>query len=342
MAALTLHRAGPALSIQDLGRPGHVAEGLSPGGAADRLALFEAAALLDLPAVVPAIEMASLGGRFSVDAPMRVALTGAPMKATLDGAAVPWPSSLLLQPGQMLDIGGATAGVYGYLTPAGGIATAEWLGSRAAHLVIGVGRLLATGDKLTLGDDPDPGAAGRTLDADPRFSGGTLRLMPGPQTGLFSDRTLDRIQSTAFTRSGQANRQGIRLDHEGAPFPADAAKGLASDFILTGDVQMIGDGTPFVLMAECQTIGGYPRIGTVIPEDVAKIAQAPLGAALRLSLIPLEAADALWTTDADRLRALRRRVRPLIRDPRDIPDLLGYQLVGGVTRGDELDRKDNR
>lgn len=340
MARLTIHRAGPALSVQDLGRPGHLSEGLSPGGAADRLALFEAAALLGLPAVVPAIEMASMGGRFSTDTPMRIALTGAPMKAALDGAPLPWPSSLLLLPGQMLEVGGATAGVYGYLTPAGGIATPEWLGSRAAHLVIGVGRPLAAGESLPLGPDPAPNAPAQTLDPEPRFAGGTLRLMPGPQTGLFDAATLERIQATAFTRSAQANRQGIRLDHEGAPFPASGAKGLASDFILAGDVQMIGEGIPFVLMAECQTIGGYPRLGTVLPDDLPKIAQAPMGAGLRLALVPLEEADALWQSDDDRLRALRKRVRPLIRDPRDIPDLLGYQLIGGMTRGDDLDRKD--
>ena len=54
MGSLTILRAGPALSVQDLGRPGHLSEGLSPGGAMDRLALLEAAALLDLPDVVPA------------------------------------------------------------------------------------------------------------------------------------------------------------------------------------------------------------------------------------------------------------------------------------------------
>ncbi|MCB1342625.1 MAG: biotin-dependent carboxyltransferase family protein [Pseudooceanicola sp.] len=340
MGSLTILRAGPALSVQDLGRPGHLSEGLSPGGAMDRLALLEAAALLDLPDVVPAIEMASTGGRFSVDAPMRIALTGAPMKAAVDGAPAPWAATVLLLPGQVLEIGGATAGTYGYLTPAGGIRSPDWLGSRSAHLVIGVGGLLASGDTLTTGDDPAPQAPARRIDAGSRFNGGTLRLMPGPQTGLFDAATLERIQATGFTRSAQANRQGIRLDHDGAPFPAAAAKGLASDFILTGDVQLIGEGIPFVLMAECQTIGGYPRLGTVIPDDLPRIAQAPAGAPLRLALMTLDQADALWTTDAARLRSLKKRVQPLIRDPRDIPDLLGYQLIGGMTRGDDLDRKE--
>ncbi|MEZ5771832.1 MAG: carboxyltransferase domain-containing protein [Defluviimonas denitrificans] len=44
--ALLIHRAGPAMTVQDLGRPGYLARGLSRGGAADRLALRQGAALL--------------------------------------------------------------------------------------------------------------------------------------------------------------------------------------------------------------------------------------------------------------------------------------------------------
>jgi allophanate hydrolase len=98
---------------------------------------------------------------------------------------------------------------------------------------------------------------------------------------------------------------------------------------------LTGDGVPYVLLSECQTMGGYPRIGTVIPQDLPRIAQATPGTALRFTPLGLEEADALWQDEADQLKALRRRVQPLRRDPHDIPDLLSYQLIGGVIRGDE-------
>jgi len=337
-ATLTIHRAGPAVTVQDLGRPGHMARGLSAGGAADRQALFEAAALLQLPEVAPAIEMAGLGGAFTADAPTRFALTGAPMKASIEGDPVAWNASHTLHPGQRLEIGGASAGVYGYLTPAATINTPVWLGSRAVHGVAGVGKPLAAGDALPLGEDSRLEAPGMTLDPLSRFAGGEVRMMPGPQTGLFSEATLERALSTEFRRGAQANRQGVRLDHDGEPFGTDAAAGLASDFIVTGDVQMTGDGLPYVLMAECQTIGGYPRLGTVLPDDLPRVAQAPLGAPLRLALVTVEEADALWKSDAERLRLTRIGVRPLFRDPARMRDLLSYNLVGGVTSGDDLER----
>ena len=78
---LIVHQAGPTLSVQDLGRPGYMAFGLSQGGAADRLALAEGAALLGQDPEFAALEMAGIGGNFEASQDIRIALTGAPMTA---------------------------------------------------------------------------------------------------------------------------------------------------------------------------------------------------------------------------------------------------------------------
>ena len=81
--ALDILACGPGVSVQDLGRTGYLAQGLSRGGAVDGLALHEGAALLGQP-VGAALEMAGFGGRFRATEPLRIALTGAPMRATID------------------------------------------------------------------------------------------------------------------------------------------------------------------------------------------------------------------------------------------------------------------
>ncbi|MEH6786247.1 MAG: biotin-dependent carboxyltransferase family protein [Paracoccus sp. (in: a-proteobacteria)] len=337
MSRLTISRADGLLSVQDMGRPGHLGQGLSCGGAMDRMALIEAAALLGADTPLAAIEMAGAGGVFGVDAPMRVALTGAPMAAFLDDAPLRWHGCHLILPGQALRIGGVDSGVYGYLTPAGGIATPEWLGSRAAHLSIGIGALLDSGDDLPCGEDPDPDRPARVIEPAVRFGGGTLRVMDGPQTGLFADDVLEAFYAAGFRRGQRANRQGILVQAGKGCFTSDHAAGLASDVIGPGDVQLTGEGVPFVLMAECQTMGGYPRIGRVIPADLPRIAQAAEGAALRFQRLDASQADALWRDDAALLREAAGRCRNLIREPSTIADLLSYQLVGGVTAGRELE-----
>ena len=337
MSALQIRRADGILTVQDMGRPGHLAQGLSRGGAMDRLALLEAAALLGASAPLAAVEMAGAGGAFAVTRPTRIALTGAPMAASLDQRPLRWSATHLLLPGQILRIGGAQAGVYGYLTPVGGIATEPWLGSRAAHLTIGIGAALAGDTALPIGEDPDPERPARVLTASARFGGGTLRIVDGPQTALFDPAVIEAFFATAFLRGPRGNRQGVQLEARDR-FTTTQAKGLASDLIAPGEVQLTGDGVPSVLMSECQTVGGYPRIGTVLPDDLPLVAQAAPGAVLRCQRISLEAALAAHRPEAAVLRDLAQRCQPLVRDPASIPDLLSYQLISGVTRGDDLER----
>ncbi|MDQ2093184.1 biotin-dependent carboxyltransferase family protein [Rhodalgimonas zhirmunskyi] len=337
MSALEIRRADGVMSLQDMGRPGHLAQGLSRGGAMDRMALIEAAALLGAPEVLPGIEMAGAGGVFAVTVPMRIALTGAPMRALRDDEPLAWNASHLLQPGETLRIGGTQAGMFGYLVPAGGFAEAEWLDSQAAHLSIGIGGLLENGQVLALGADPDPARPGQIIEPEQRFGGGTVRAMDSAQTGLFEGDVIAAFYDEKFTRAQQGNRQGVRFDASRA-FSSAHAAGLASDMIGPGDIQMTGEGVPFVLMAECQTIGGYPRIGRVLPNDLPRVAQAAPGAEIRFLHVPIDEADALFQSDADLLKGARGRCRPLLRDPATIRDLLSYQLIGGVTAGDELDR----
>ncbi|MCV3271365.1 5-oxoprolinase subunit C family protein [Roseobacter sinensis] len=326
----TLHviNAGPALSLQDRGRTGYLAKGLTRGGAVDQLALCEGAALLGQSPDCAAIEMMGMGGTFEADADTVIALTGAEMTATLDGAPLIWNASHALPAGAKLVIGGVRSGTYGYLHVAGGVDTALEMGARSAHLTAGIGAVLTAGDAL-----PIPSAAARSgqhLTPDDRLSGGVIRMIPSFQSELFSPETRARFRTTQFRRDPRANRQGVRLDMPGEGFVAEGGLSIVSEIITTGDIQITGDGAPYVLMCESQTTGGYPRIGTVIPADLPKVAQAPAGVELCFELISLDAAIAIETRARAEVKALPSRIAPLVRDPHDIADLLGYQLVSGA------------
>ncbi|WP_425051488.1 biotin-dependent carboxyltransferase family protein [Psychromarinibacter sp. S121] len=334
MSRLTVISAGPGVTVQDMGRPGHLATGLSRGGAADPLALAEGAALLGQLPETAAIEMAGMGGVFTADRDLRIALTGAPMQATVDGERLHWNTSHHLKAGQHLAIGGAERGAYGYLHIGGGIATEPVLGSRAAHLAAGLGAGLTEGDTLPLGQDR-AGETGLTLDVADRFSGGTVRVIPSMQTDQFAPGDLRRFEETAFSRDPRGNRMGVKMRFDGAPFAAQDQLVILSEIIVPGDIQATGDGAPFVLLSECQTTGGYPRIATVIPADLPRIAQAGPGAPVRFVFVSRAQALAAHRAHADHIARLPRAPRPRIRNPHDIPDLLSYQLIGGVTAGDE-------
>nr|WP_319513288.1 biotin-dependent carboxyltransferase family protein [uncultured Cohaesibacter sp.] len=327
MTILNILKANGLMTIQDMGRPGYLAQGLSRGGAMDRLALVEAAALLGASRILPAIEMACAGGTFSVSETTRIALTGAPMKATLDGIAVDWNCSLQIEPKQILHIGGATEGLYSYLTPAGGLMSPQWLESYSTHLTIGVGSLFKEGSCLLCGRDPNYASLQQRIEKTDRFGGGLVRVLDGPQTALFTRETLDTFYATTFTRAVRGNRQGVQLDSPHR-FTSSHASGLASDVIGPGDIQMTGDGLPYILMAECQTMGGYPRIGTIFPNDLPILAQAVPGTELRFQRMDLDEAEELYRDEVTLIDAIKDKRTPAR------SHLMSCQLVSGVTDGD--------
>ncbi len=335
-ANMIIRRAGPILSIQDLGRSGYMSFGLSRGGAADRLAIAEGAALLGQNVELAALEMAGIGGVFEMTKDTRIALSGAQMMAMVDDKPLVWNAVHLVKAGQRIAIGATSSGVYGYLHVGGGFATKPSLGSRSCHIAAGIGNLIATGTELRIGVDANAISTGIRLPVHDRFSGGIVRVSPSAQTSRFSQSERARFEATPFTRTPHGNRQGVQLEFDGAPFTAEGQLSILSETMVPGDIQMTGNGNPFVLLPECQTTGGYPRIGTVLPQDLPIVAQAAPGTQMQFSFVSID--DALETAlTLDQIEAgLKRQRRSLIRDPRDIHDLLSYQLISGVTAGREL------
>ena len=313
---------GPLVTVQDDGRPGYLSQGLARGGAADRIARDEARALVG--EIGAGIETPGSPLRLRLRAAVTVALTGAPMRAGIGGRALAWNACHPLPEGTELDLRPTGTGSYSYLHVPGGVGTETLLGSRAAHLIAGIGAPLAAGDRLPCAASDAPA---RKVEPVDRFGGGTLRLLPTPQTRLFPQDELDRFTATTFTRDARGNRQGVRLNAGGAGFATEGQLNLLSDFILPGDVQMTGDGVPYILGPECQTTGGYPRIGTVIATDLPRALQAMPGAEFRFRFVTREEAVTAWPVPP--------RATPLVRDPAEVADLLALQLIGGVVSARE-------
>ncbi len=127
----------------------------------------------------------------------------------------------------------------------------------------------------------------------------------------------------------------MQLDSEGDGFAAKGQLDILSEVITPGDIQMTGTGAPFILLPECQTTGGYPRIATVLPCDLPRAAQTPAGGEVRFEFVSMEQAVTLQAAFDAELARIPGRVEPLVRDPHDIPDLLSYQLISGMISATE-------
>jgi allophanate hydrolase len=73
---------------------------------------------------------------------------------------------------------------------------------------------------------------------------------------------------------------GVKLEDPAGIFRDQKRLSLVSDAIVPGDIQILGDGTPIVLMRDHQPTGGYPRIATIVSADLDRFAQMRPGTAL--------------------------------------------------------------
>lgn len=329
MSGLRVIACGPGTCLQDAGRFGLQRFGVSPAGAMDPLALAAANVLVGNATGEAALEFGMLGGDFVVeDGPAHLAVVGATM--SVDGTAVPSLTSVVLAEGARLRVGAARDGVYAYLAAEGGFDVEPAMGSRSLHRRSAIGPAApAPGQRLPLraisGNGPN------VLPALVRPEEGPVRVMLGPQRDRFTDEAVETFLTQPYTVSPRSDRMGTRLS---GPVLAHASGyNIVSDGIVTGHVQVPGDGQPIVLMRDRQTTGGYPKIAGIISADLPRFAQLRPGATIRFRAVEREEAVAALRAQREALAALARQVKPAAAGL-DSERLLSLNLISGVTPGD--------
>ncbi|HEY3409064.1 MAG TPA: biotin-dependent carboxyltransferase family protein, partial [Propionicimonas sp.] len=137
---LEVVRSGPLSLVQDAGRPGLAAIGVTPSGAFDRTAFARGATLVgNDPALQAGIEVTLGGLSVRALAPVTVALTGAECPASVDDREADWGRPFLLGAGELLTLGLPRAGLRSYLSVAGGLDVPRVLGSRSTDILSGLG-----------------------------------------------------------------------------------------------------------------------------------------------------------------------------------------------------------
>lgn len=279
---VTVRRAGMQTTVQDLGRPGHRADGVPLGGAMDRFALRVANLLVGNEENAAALEFALLGPELAFGGDALVAVTGG------DFGGLPRWQPIRVPAGTVLRFNAAITGCRGYLAIAGGFDADRVLGSASTFLrgVFGGfrGRALRDGDTLTAPDVRREPADHWRIDArilPPYGAEPNLRVLPGAQAGEY-DRALFALP---YQVTAQSDRMGLRL--KGTALARQADRELLSSAVAPGTVQAPPDGQPIILMADAQTIGGYPQIAHVITADLPLVAQLRPGDALRFVEVSL-------------------------------------------------------
>ncbi len=316
MKQVTILRAGVLTTVQDLGRTGCRQVGVSLGGALDVFALRVANLLVGNEESAAGLEI-TLGGlqlRFADE--RIVAWCGGEFDVRVGSTALPAGHAAVINAGEELKFNHPKIGCRCWLAISGGIDVPTVLGSRSTDLRASFGgfegRALRDGDELPLGGQPRsaPAATERisswsapepwsqTASANP-----ILHVIRGNDWDRFDDVMTQRFTSEAFAVSPDSNRMGVRFD--GPELRRDNDVDLISEAVAPGTIQVPSSGKPILLLGDCQTIGGYPKIAHVITVDLGIAAQLRAGDHARFSEVSFIDAHRLLLERESELKRFR-------------------------------------
>ena len=322
-------------SIQDRGRLGSRHMGITVSGWIDQMLARCANALVGNDGDCACIEIRGAGPTLVArDGRFRMVLAGdvtATLKREFGPAreVAPW-TSFTLAPNDTLEVG-YIAGGSAYLAVGGGIDTPVQLGSRSTYqraLIGGVdGRPLATGNKLAAKPIRDPKF--QEYRAEPwRHDEGPIRVVLGPQEDHFDPASIRTFVENEYKVTPQLDRMGVRLEGLALAHVSKAAADIVSDGVTPGSIQVPGNGQPIILLADAQTVGGYPKIATVISADLPRLGQAKPGETIRFAAVSLrEAREALLAREK-RWREWADGVKFGLPAPCSMSDDMAYGWLG--------------
>jgi biotin-dependent carboxylase-like uncharacterized protein len=317
--ALKIISAGMLATVQDLGRYGFCDRGVPVSGAMDRFALKAGNLIVGNPAGAAAIEATFDGFEAEFLGPRNFAVTGADLDAALNGRPVLNWRSYPAKPGDVLTLSRTRLGCRAYICVEGGIDVPLVMGSRSTYLrgQFGgfQGRMLQKDDVIQCGVETGKPAGELPSGLIPRYGDAPfLRVVAGPQDDYFTPEGLDAFFSGTYTLTDRWDRMGCALAG-----PAIAhAKGanIISDGIMAGSVQVPGNSQPMLLLADSQTVGGYPKIATVASFDLPLVAQLTPGCRVRFQAIPFTQALEIHLKKEYMLRSWYEKTRnPSVHPP---------------------------
>ena len=296
--------AGFLTSVQDLGRKGYRKSGISIGGALDSHALRVANALVGNEDSDAGLEATMGKLRLRFDDDQIVAWCGGAFAVRIGDENLPPGHAGFVAKDEELVMVAPNAGSRAWLAISGGIDVSLVLGSRSTDLRGNFGglegRTLRDGDALPLGakkrrfettapwvsdwSAPAPWASTAVRD---RF----LRVVRGPDSTRFTDEAQAALVGAPFTVMLDSDRMGARLD--GPNLPCHDPSDLLSEAVAPGTIQVPPNGQPILLLGDCQTMGGYPKIAHVITIDLPIAGQLWPGDLVRFHEVSLAEAQNL-------------------------------------------------
>ncbi len=304
---------GILTTIQDMGRYGFSQFGVPPSGVLDTFSLRVGNLLVGNREREACLEITLMGLKIKVLKEVVIAITGGDLSPTLNEEPLEmWRTHLLVE-GDVITFKKVRAGCRAYLAVSGGFVVPKIMGSSSTYLSGNFGGL--EGRKLRRGDilysldiSPPLNKLGLRFPSDWILSLDKkvpLRVIPGPQNHHFTEKGFQTFCSSSYQVTPQCDRMGVRLEGPKIERRSDVEESIISEGLISGAIQVPGDGKPIIILTELVT-GGYTKIATIISTDLSKVAQLKPGDQVRFKPISIEEAHDLLKEQEEKLKGFRK------------------------------------
>ena len=317
---------GLLTSIQDLGRSGYQKYGVIVSGGMDSYSLRLANLLVGNEEGEGVLEITLVGPTLLLEEDVLLAITGGNLSPTINGQPIPTGRPILVKQGSILKFGVCQSGCRAYLAVRGGYNIPEVMGSKSTYIRAGIGgyqgRALLAGDVLSVkelqADLPLLVSLSKKLGSHSfsftswyvgkfytpqKFQEYIIRVMPSSQFEFFTSDSREQFFQQAFKITTQSDRMGYRL--AGPRLRLTEPLEMVSEAVALGTIQVPPDGNPIVLLADRQTVGGYPKIAQVAGVDNANLAQIKPGGTILFQEISLAEAEGLYMAREEEMEQLK-------------------------------------
>ena len=234
-----------------------LSEGYTPAGPQDRYSCRMTNRLLGNRDDEEAIEFTLAPAKFRVTSTCRIAVGGAPCEITVNDSPVADWTVIEVAAGSTVQIK---------------------IGQTGCRVYVGIAKHF------------DKALVGRTRSEintawEPKL--GTLRILPGPEA---TDAALSQLTTTTWEVGCQSSGMGLRLI--GEPLQLERYD-ITSSPVQDGTIQATKNGL-LALLRQRGTLGGYPRVATVIDSDVDRLAQFRPESRVKLEVVSQDRARELY------------------------------------------------
>jgi antagonist of KipI len=319
---IRIKKAGLHSNIQDLGRFHYLSQAVPVSGAMDNLSAQLANIALGNPVNSAVIEFTQGGASFIAENDILISVSGDGAFLGSQDGRLPSDLPIFIPAGTDLYLENNKTGSRSYLAVAGGWDVPKVLGSRSTYVTAKIGglngRCLAANDQLCSMSELTPLSAAilNDLNGDRlKYPGWTIarslflpadrktiRIMPGREFNWFDKVSKDSLLSQTYAIGRNSNRMGYNL--QGAQMKREIGDELLSTAVTPGTIQVTNNGDLTMLMADCQTTGGYPRIAQVAAADMPLCGQLKPGDLIAFKEVSWKEAEKLYLEQKHSLRKL--------------------------------------